>query len=144
MMNELNIISFSGDDKEHLELSLQLRTEVFVNEQGVDATLEFDGKDGEARHYLVYQNDKAVGTARWRRTDKGIKLERFAILSGLRSLGIGKVLLDAIMKELSQENNVYLHAQESAVRFYLKNNFSVIGEAFTEADIVHYKMVLQK
>ena len=37
---------------------------------------------------------------------------------------------------------IYLHAQEKAVTYYQRAGFKVEGEAFFEAGIRHFKMVL--
>ncbi|HBX53449.1 MAG TPA: GNAT family N-acetyltransferase [Bacteroidales bacterium] len=114
---------------------------VFINEQGVDPALEYQGDD-EALHYLIKNIDKYIATARWRKTDSGVKLERFAVLPDYRNTGVGKVILDAVLKDVKPlKSAIYLHAQEKAVNFYLKNNFIVEGNMFMEAGIKHYKMV---
>jgi predicted GNAT family N-acyltransferase len=56
-------------------------------------------------------------------------------------MGVGRCLLEAALSDLKEEARIYLHAQESAVAFYGKRGFSIIGEPFWEAGIVHYKMV---
>ena len=70
-----------------------IRTQVFVEEQGVPETLEHDEYEALSSHFLVFDQKKAVATARWRRTKDGIKLERFAVLPNYRGKGIGKFLV---------------------------------------------------
>lgn len=138
------VVKFKYSDKALVALSMNIRQKVFVDEQGVDATLEYDGKDDEATHYLLYDDEQPVGTARWRLTPKGIKLERFALLPEFRNKGIGSKLLEQVMKDVSEaQQPVYLHAQEKAVTYYMRAGFKVEGEAFYEAGIRHYKMALK-
>lgn len=136
------IIRFDAGNKTYLQQALYIREAVFVTEQGVDKTLECQG-DEDAVHYLLFDAGKPVGTARWRKAEKGIKLERFAVLPEYRNMGAGKIILDKILKDVIRLNfPVYLHAQEGAVNFYRRNGFEIAGEMFMEAGIRHYGMVL--
>lgn len=122
-----------------------LRNEVFVLEQNIAMNLERDDKDEESFHYLLKYCGNACSTARYRYTDDGIKLERFACLKNYRGKGFGKMVLDKILEDIKMKQKlIYLHAQETAVSFYLANNFIIKGEPFVEANIKHYKMVYVK
>lgn len=136
------IISFHHTDIKLFQQALFIREKVFVIEQGVDKSIEYSG-DAEATHYLLLDDRNPIGTARWRKTGKGIKLERFAVLADFRNKGTGKIILDKILLDVKPQGQVvYLHAQEGAVKFYLKNGFQIVGEMFMEAGIKHYKMIL--
>jgi predicted GNAT family N-acyltransferase len=131
---------FSFRDKELANKAFVIRRQVFVEEQGVDASLEYDHEE-EACHYLLMLADKPIATARWRETEKGIKLERFAVLPGFRNRGIGEIILKEILKEVIPMGKlIYLHAQLKAVTFYERNGFIKEGELFTEAGLDHYMM----
>lgn len=135
-----NVKSFTSGDKELAEKAFAIRTAVFVGEQGVDAALEYDHEE-EARHYLLFLGDKPIATARWRETDKGIKLERFAVLPPFRNRGFGEIILQAVLKDVSSlEKHIYLHSQVKAVSFYERNGFMKEGPMFTEAGIDHFLM----
>jgi predicted GNAT family N-acyltransferase len=136
------IIPFRKEQQEFYDLSLEIRKRVFVEEQGVDQELEIDAHEGHATFYLIYQDQQAIGTARWRVTEHGIKLERFAILPQYRNLGVGAVLLKRVLEDVKKSGKtIYLHSQERAVPFYQREGFVCKGDAFTEAGIVHYKMI---
>lgn len=140
----ITIESFTYEDQQKFELALAIRKEVFVKEQKVNANLEFDGRDPEATHYLAYFNDKAVGTARWRKTEKGIKLERFAVLAEYRSQFVGLAILEAVLKDVKDlHDTIYLNSQKSAIGFYLRYGFVEEGKHFYEAGIEHVKMILR-
>ncbi len=62
---------------------------VFVVEQEVDAAEEYDEFDDSSVHFLTKMDGSPVGTARWRFTANGVKLERFAVRKEAR----GKVVL---------------------------------------------------
>jgi predicted GNAT family N-acyltransferase len=131
---------FKSDDKIPAEQAFAIRRQVFVEEQGVDASLEYD-HESESHHYLLFLGEKPVATARWRETDKGIKLERFAVIPSFRNRGIGEMILKEVLKDVSPlEKTIYLHAQVNAVSFYERHGFYKVGEQFTEAGIEHFVM----
>ena len=92
-------------------------------------------------HILLHNIKIYVGTARYRFTDFGIKLERFAVLKSYRNLGVGKKLALYILNSIKGEKVIYLHAQESVIDFYSKLGFKKIGSQFFEAEIPHQKMI---
>ena len=138
----MKIVSFDFNDKEQAEAAFAIRQKVFVEEQKVSREEEYDEHESTANHYLVYVDDKPVATARWRFTDKGIKLERFSVLSEYRNQGVGSALINHILSVVkSYEKLIYLHAQVAAMNVYSRNGFEAVGELFYEANIPHYKMI---
>ncbi len=131
---------FTSRDKEMADQAFAIRRKVFVEEQGVDAAMEYDHED-EAHHYLLILAGKPIATARWRKTEKGIKLERFAVLPGFRNRGIGEIILKEVLKDvIPLKKMIYLHSQVNATSFYERNGFTKFGEQFTEAGIEHFVM----
>ena len=126
-----------------LKIAFAIRKKVFVEEQKVPEDIEWDEFEYIANHVLAYIQDKPVGTARWRQTQKGMKLERFAVLPEFRSCGVGKKLVHFILKELMNSETIYLHAQEHVVQFYEHFGFVKKGSKFFEADIPHWLMELK-
>jgi predicted GNAT family N-acyltransferase len=126
-----------------LTIAFQIRKEVFVLEQNVAESEEFDEHDEVTRHFLGFLDTQACGTARIRLTEKGMKLERFAVLSPYRNHWIGKALVERTLQEslLLNPPLIYLHAQVQAKGFYEKLGFSIKSEPFLEAGIQHIQMV---
>jgi predicted GNAT family N-acyltransferase len=121
-----------------------IRQNVFIEEQGVNSSKEQDKFEEEAVHYLLRYNSNNVGAARRRATDNGIKLERFAILREYRGRGMGKKLVEEVLKDVEDsKEQIYLHAQIQVVDFYANLNFVKEGELFKEAGISHYKMTFK-
>ncbi|TAE73872.1 MAG: GNAT family N-acetyltransferase [Bacteroidetes bacterium] len=136
-------------NKQDLEKAFEIRKIVFVEEQKVEPEEEYDEFEETSRHFLAIVDQKPVGTARWRFTEKGVKLERFAVLSEARNQGVGQQLVQAVLNDVQNDSNthskmIYLHAQLSAVGLYQKFNFQAVGDIFEEANIKHYKMIFQK
>ena len=126
------------------EKAFAIRRKVFVEEEGVDPKLEYDANEENSHHYLLLLAGKPIGTARWRETDKGIKLERFAILSEFRNRGFGEVILKEVLKDVvASGKKIYLHSQLRAVPFYERNGFVKQGDVFYEANMGHYYMELE-
>lgn len=137
-----NVVSFTLDDPAKAEIAFSIRNTVFVEEQKVSREEEYDAHETEATHYLVYKDDIPAGTARMRETDKGVKLERFAVLPKFRNNGAGTVMLKQVLADaLTFNRPVYLHAQVAAMNVYARAGFKAEGELFYEAGIPHYKMV---
>ena len=88
-----------------------------------------------------------AGAARWRPTDHGVKLERFAVRPEFRNQEIGGALLKQVLTDVRAkfpDAPVYLNAQLRAVPFYERQGFERVGEQFEEAGIQHFKMVLRR
>lgn len=123
----------------------EIRRKVFVLEQHIQQDLEFDQFEPECHHYIAYLGNRAVGTARWRETPDGIKLERFAVLPQYRNKGIGRVLVNHLIEEVKPlKKPIYVTAQTHMYEFFEKTGFvlqAFAGE-FIEAGIPHYKLIL--
>jgi predicted GNAT family N-acyltransferase len=86
-----NIKVVKASDPDDLEKVFAIRRTVFVDEQNCPPELEWEFED-ESVHFLATVNDAPAGAARWRQTEKGFKLERFAVLSAFRGRGVGHQL----------------------------------------------------
>jgi len=132
------------DSKEELQHCFEIRKTVFVFEQNVPEEEEYDEFESVSRHFLAFKDNLPVGTARFRQTQNGVKLERFAVLKKGRLFGAGSALLSRILNEVQKQSFtglVYLHAQVQAEPFYKKHGFKAQGELFYECEIPHHTMV---
>lgn len=133
-------------DQQQLEQAFEIRKQVFVEEQQVPAEEEYDEFENIARHFLAYDGaGEPCGTARWRITPKGVKLERFAVLEKQRGKGIGAALVQKVLEDIGDQPNTdgltkYLHAQITAMPLYAKFDFKPVGDEFLECGIRHYLM----
>ena len=130
-----------------LDVAFAIRRQVFVEEQRVPAREEYDEYEDSSTHYLAFADGTPCGTARWRRTSDGVKLERFAVLNAYRGRGVGRALVRAALADVFRQQpepieRIYLHAQLTAMPLYTHFGFVPIGPMFEEAGIQHYKMVL--
>lgn len=129
---------------EDLKKAFAIRDKVFVQDQNVPAHLEHE-HDDIAHHFLATLNNEVVGAARWRKTENGYKLERFAVLKEARGKGVAKAIIAAVLNDIPKEATyIYLNAQLDAIPVYEKSGFIKQGPMFEEAGIQHFKMVLNK
>lgn len=120
-----------------------IRKAVFQTEQKVEPELDFDGQDETSEQILAYLNHQPVGTARLRYLDKKTaKIERLAVLSPARGLGIGQKIMEKAVDIAAQNNiqEVIIHAQEYIMNLHKKLGFEPEGDIFEEAGIPHVKM----
>jgi predicted GNAT family N-acyltransferase len=128
-------------DPSDLENVFAIRREVFVGEQNCPPELEWEHEE-ESNHFLATVDGVPAGASRWRKTDKGYKLERFAVLKNFRGKGVGQALVQAVLNDLPNDADyIYLHAQVDAVTLYERFGFEKTGPEFEEAGIRHYKMI---
>lgn len=134
---------------EQLQKSFDIRIEVFVNEQGVRMEEEIDEFENDSIHFLAFIDEVACGAARWRFTNNGAKLERFAVLEEYRGQGAASQLVQVVIDDIKSHDNysgqlMYLNAQIEAMPLYEKFGFEPEGEEFMECDIRHMKMILKR
>jgi ElaA protein len=122
---------------------MELRRRVFIEEQGVSQSDEWDGLDDASVHLLAIEDGLPVGTARLRiLADGQAKAERVAVLADRRGAGIGRLMMHLAM-DLARERNavtMVLGAQLTAIPFYQRLGFEATGAVFDDAGIPHRRM----
>jgi predicted GNAT family N-acyltransferase len=126
------------------EAQLKLvREQVFIFEQRVPMTLEWDGLDSDAMHLLALdQQAQAIGCARVLHDGS---IGRMAVIQEKRGIGVGKALLNAAIQMCKQQQlkTVTLSAQTHAIAFYNKAGFTVVSDVYLDANIAHVDMQLK-
>lgn len=128
------------------EASSRLRTDVFVQEQGIGTELVWDAADASAIHALVCNmlgRPVAVGRLLQHAPKVG-RIGRMAVDRGLRGSRFGRDVLAALVNvaRARGDTDVMLHAQCSAEGFYTRLGFVARGPVFEEAGIQHIEMVM--
>jgi len=128
-------------DEENAPDIIRIRSDVFVDEQGIDSKIDFDGLDEIATHVLIFSQNKAIATGRM--LDDG-HIGRIAVSKEYRQQGVGTKVLQALLAEAKKQGlaKVYLGSQIQAVDFYKKLGFDIYGEVFMDAGIEHIEMAL--
>lgn len=124
----------------------KVRTEVFVEEQGIAREDEWDEADATAVHAVLYNRlDQPIATGRLLQPAPGVaKIGRMAVRRAVRGAQHGAEILQALLQAAAQrgDREAQLHAQRSAEGFYRRLGFAVSGEPFDEVGIAHVEMVL--
>ena len=110
-----------------------VRRQVFIIEQKIPESEEWDDADENSSHVLVYSEKRdVVGTGR-------IEATGLAVVGEYRGQGVGSAMLIRLVEEARQRgfDQVYLHAQTHALNFYKKFGFVSDEEIFSEGGIPH-------
>ncbi len=136
-----------------MRIACDIRTRVFVDEQGVPPDEEIDAHDltdRDAVHALAYAKpgalETAVGAGRFYIAEPGVaQIGRMAVLPSARGTGAGAALLEALVAEARRRGfaRAHLHAQTHARGFYLKGGFHDDGALMWDAGIEHQPMSLE-
>ena len=125
------------------DLARDIRTAVFVEEQGFPSAAEFDDADASAVHFVALECGKPVGVCRASECGDGEWLiGRIAVIKECRGRGAGAELVSAAEGfALSQGGrSAVIHAQTRARGFYERIGYSVFGEPDEEEGVPHIWM----
>jgi predicted GNAT family N-acyltransferase len=143
-----NTVITSGRWEDLQQSLIQVRTEVFIEEQHVPTLIEWDALDAGAIHLLALNEDeKAIGCARILNVNaqEGIaRVGRMAVLKAWRGCGLGRQLLDKGIALCRQHNvkKIAISSQTHAIKFYQQAGFVVTSDAYIDANIWHVDMAL--
>ncbi|WP_370635925.1 GNAT family N-acetyltransferase [Paralcaligenes sp. KSB-10] len=129
-----------GNWETYQEPAMEVRYEVFVQEQHVPVEEERDQEDAHCVHAVAFGRDgRPVGTGRLLRN---AHIGRMAVRATHRGLGVGSRLLTALVDEARRRQypEVVLSAQVHARAFYEAHGFVAQGETYIEAGIEHITM----
>jgi len=118
----------------------RIREAVFIAEQCVPPELEWDAEDASAVHFLAFEGDFPIGTARLLPDGE---IGRLSVLKDWRGLKVGDALMEAVIGEAERRGlkQQMLSAQVQATRFYERLGFVIVSGEFLEAGIPHVDMV---
>ncbi|NUF51009.1 GNAT family N-acetyltransferase [Acinetobacter seifertii] len=131
-----------ADDWEQLEKDAKyIREQVFIREQGIAPEDEWDDFDATAVHFMVYDQEQPIATARLLPQHS---VGRVAVLMPYRKQGIGKILMQHIIDYARNQKLPYLKlsAQTYVTAFYEALGFNVQGEVYQDCGIPHIDMIL--
>ena len=119
-----------------------IRREVFMVEQGISYTDEFEGNEDSFIHFCCYENDLLIGYLRASISNDMMRIGRVAVRKEYRKQGVG-VKLMTVAENFGKEKGcklVSLNAQIQAKGFYAKLGYIESGNIFLEANIKHILM----
>jgi predicted GNAT family N-acyltransferase len=118
----------------------KVRHDVFVVEQRVPETLEWDAADATSLHALAIDTSgEPIGCARLLPDGH---IGRVAVLAPWRGCGVGSALVQRLVDAARARgaSRVVLNAQVAAMPFYARYGFVARGDVFDEAGIAHCVM----
>jgi YbgC/YbaW family acyl-CoA thioester hydrolase len=122
-----------------------LRHDVFMQEQGVPAAMDYDAADDSALHVLVRNRlGLTLATGRLLQPAPGVgQLSRIAVHRVLRGSRLGRDVVLALMQASRErgDRELCLFAQSGVEGFYTRLGFVPRGQSFVEAGIGHIEMV---
>jgi predicted GNAT family N-acyltransferase len=128
--------------EEEMAAALELRHNVFCEEQGVPKREELDGRDRESMHLVAVTGDEVLATCRLLFVGPTVQFSRLAVRISARRLGIATALLKLADEEARAggARRLVLHAQTYARALYDSAGYEPRGRIFMEAGIEHIAM----
>lgn len=133
---------FFGED--NIEDAKGIRKLVFIEEQGMPETYEFDEEDKESVIVVAYLDKEPVATGRLLFDGINNLIGRIAVKKQHRRNNYGEFVVRMLIDKCINfgGNTVTVFAQENAVDFYKGMGFEVSGQPYIEDGINKYPMNL--
>ena len=137
-MNKIHVSV--ADWRKDIDEIRRIREAVFIAEQSVPPELEWDADDADAVHFLAFEGDFPIGTARLLPSGE---IGRVSVLKDWRGLKVGDKLMETVIGVAEQRGQTrqFLSAQVYAAPFYERLGFNIVSEEFLEVGIPHVDMV---
>ena len=121
---------------------VDLRYDILRKPLGMHFTNEQLEQESSNYHLAIFQGDLPVACCMLLEKDNALQMKQVAVNEAAQGMGLGSKLLAfsesfAIDKGYSK---MFCHARETAVPFYKKNGYLIIGDMFFEINIPHYYM----
>lgn len=128
--------------KEYLQM-VNLRNEILRKPLGLTLTEEELAKEKDDILIGAFDDDEMLACCMLSKADNSsLRLRQMAVQNNLQGKGIGASMMN-FAELLSRDKGykkVIMHARETAVGFYEKLGYKVVGDKFTEVTIPHYVM----
>lgn len=139
----VNVLPITFGTPEYDE-SIALRTEVLRKPLGLEFVPEQLATEWTDVHLAAFApSGKMVGILLLTPLSaEAVKMRQVAVAPDLQGTGVGRVMV-AASEEKAREmqfQKITLHARDTAVPFYLKLGYHIVGEGFMEVGIPHHAM----
>lgn len=126
--HKINIVIVSND--EEYAQAMQVRREVFVEEQNISPQKEFDGNDHSATHVLAIYENKPIGTMRIRYFSNFVKMERMCVLRDFRKTDTSELIMQKGMEFVAQKGyeTVYGICKKELLNRWRRDGFEKIPD----------------
>lgn len=128
--------------KEYLQM-VHLRTEILRKPLGLTFTQEELEKEKEEILMAAFEEEKMLGCCMLiKESNTEVRLRQMAVLNNLQGKGIGRALM-MFAENIARDRGfrkISMHARKTAVGFYEKLGYEVVGDEFLEVTIPHHIM----
>ncbi len=125
------------------ERMVELRRAILRKPLGLEFSNEELEKEKDDILIGCFEDEKLEGCCLLTKVDEStVRLRQMAVLSGLQGKGMGRVLMQ-FAENLARDRGfkkIMMHARKSAMGFYEKLGYKVVGDEFEEITIPHYIM----
>ncbi|RXK83256.1 GNAT family N-acetyltransferase [Filimonas effusa] len=122
---------------------LELRYQILRKPLGLEFVPEELEKEVDDILICCMEDDKLEGCCQLTDIgDKTLRLRQMAVISGLQGKGVGRMLMqfaENIARDLGYKK-IVMHARKTALGFYEKLGYKVVGEEFEEVLLPHFEM----
>lgn len=133
------LVDYASED---YKKAVSLREKILRKPLGLFFTKEELEQEKEYIHIAGFLGQEMCATAMLVPEGDKIKMQRVASKSQFQGKGVGSALLH-FCEEYAKKHgfqSIYCHARDTAIPFYLKNQYELEGELFNENSIPHCKM----
>ena len=128
--------------KEYQQM-VNMRNEILRKPLGLN--FSNDELENEKDEILIgaFEEEKMLGCCMLiKMNNKTVRLRQMAVMNNLRGKGIGRALMnfaENIARDLGYRT-ITMHARKTAIGFYEKLGYAVVGDEFYEVTIPHFEM----
>jgi len=122
---------------------VNLRNEILRKPLGLSFTPEELAKEKEDILIGAFDDDQMLACCMLTREEHNcLRLRQMAVQNNLQGKGIGASMMNfaEILARDKGYKKLIMHARETAIGFYEKLGYKVVGDRFTEVTIPHYVM----
>lgn len=122
--------------------AIALRTKVLREPLGLSYSKQDIEEEQDQIHIVGRLGDAVVGCLSLLPAGSNIKMRQVAVEPKLQGSGLGKelVLFSENLARAKGCAKIVLHARDTAVAFYQRLGYEVVGEGFIEVTIPHHAM----
>ncbi len=126
------------------EQMVALRYQILRQPLGLGFTEEELNSEKDNILIAAFDDDNMLGCCMLTKiNNQTLKIRQMAVQNNLQGKGIGASLM-SFVENLARDkgyHNLVMHARDSAIGFYEKFGYKVLGEQFTEVGLPHHLMV---
>jgi len=130
--------------KEEYEKYYDLRWRILRKPWDQPKGSEKDDLEKQSIHLMAWEKGKPLGVGRVHfNSSKEARVRYMAVEEDMRGKGVGAMILKALEKgaERKGADHIVLNARESAVGFYKKHGYRIVGKAHILFGVIpHYEM----